>query len=119
MIITNKQHVILSLIEAKNADGTEIDFDELMERIPWKTTKESMQFTLRSMIAKRLIEKGELERRRRARRRVFRVLPGGLFVLKEVAPPHDPENYFAALRELQRVRESFGKSECEPTSNVY
>lgn len=44
MNLTSKQKQILALINAKNKDGTLIDMDQLVERVPYSTTKDSMHF---------------------------------------------------------------------------
>lgn len=57
------------VIEA-NPDGSPTDLDEILERVNYKPTKQSIQFTIRSLIRHDLIEKLGDENRR-GRRRVL------------------------------------------------
>ncbi|KLV10202.1 hypothetical protein [Photobacterium ganghwense] len=63
MILTKKQkqiiHTILIVEEVRGI----ADLDSVLESLPYKTSKESFQFSLRALIEKRLLTKGELRKR--------------------------------------------------------
>ncbi|HDR2361578.1 TPA: hypothetical protein QCH63_004480, partial [Enterobacter kobei] len=63
MILTDKQKDILRTIYLGHDRGHLLDLDELLEVLPYKTTKQSMQFSLRALIKKGLVEKGEFRAR--------------------------------------------------------
>ena len=86
MRLTPKQVELLNIIQKANPDGTLIDMDELLERASYKPTKESMHFSIRALIVRGLIEKGDREKRRHAVRATFRILPLGQHMIIHVAP---------------------------------
>lgn len=74
-LLTNKQYKILTVLchgNGKDKDGNHIpcDLDELLERVAYKTTKDSMQFSIRALVKRGLITKGK-EYRRGANRVVY------------------------------------------------
>lgn len=71
MRITEKQRILLDIIWKKNPDGSSIDMDQLVERAPYETTKDSMHFSIRALVKHGLVEKGPLERRRGRARRII------------------------------------------------
>lgn len=64
MELTTKQLSIMKVIVAGNTDGSVVDLDQILERLDYKTTKESLQFSLRALIAHGLIQKAGRENRR-------------------------------------------------------
>lgn len=73
--LTSKQYKILTVIceGNKNESGkwdSPVDFDELLERLSYRTSKESMQFSIRALVKRGLVVKGQ-ERRRGALRTTF------------------------------------------------
>lgn len=68
---THKQQIVMKIVMAGNDDGTYVDLDQLLERIDYDTTKQSMQFTIRHLIRRGYIHKGGLELRRGKKRRVL------------------------------------------------
>lgn len=73
--ITDKQYKILVVICEGNKDlngkfESPVDLDQLLERIAYDTTKESMQFSIRALMRRGLITKDK-ERRRGALRAVY------------------------------------------------
>lgn len=86
MNLTKKQKLILAVIAAKNRDGSNVDLDELIDRVEYKTTKESMQFSVRALMEKGLIERLPLEIRRNRARRPFDVTPLGAHWYALVCP---------------------------------
>ena len=71
MHLTDHQRNVLEIVFRGNPDGTFVDIDQILERVFRRTTKQSMQFTLRSLIEKQLIMKQYRERRRLRSRIVY------------------------------------------------
>jgi hypothetical protein len=69
--LSAKQQEILKLIVRGNPDGSFIDLDELLDRLSYKPTKDALQFSIRHLVKRELIEKKPTELRRNAKRRVF------------------------------------------------
>jgi hypothetical protein len=69
--LTSKQRQILDVIIKGNPDGTWVDLNELLERLPYETTKDSLQFSIRALQTKGLLEKKDMEMRRGQPRRVL------------------------------------------------
>lgn len=70
MILTDKQESVLTVIVKGNSNGSFCDLDEIIQRVFYETNKPSIQFIIRNLIFKGLIEKQETEKRR-ARRRII------------------------------------------------
>jgi predicted transcriptional regulator len=68
--LTSKQAGIIAVMFKLNEDGSFLDIDQLLDRLPYETTKQSLQFSLRALVKHGLAEKkgGEV---RRGRRRVI------------------------------------------------
>jgi hypothetical protein len=62
--LTTKQNQILAVIAAGNADGSFVDLDQLLERLPYETTKQSIHFSIRALVAREYLEKAGVEKRR-------------------------------------------------------
>lgn len=69
---TGKQTQIMTCIVRANPDGTFLDIDQLLEALPYDTTKSSIQFSLRALIKKGFIERGELRKRDGQNRRIIK-----------------------------------------------
>ena len=65
-----------------NEDGTFVDLDEVLDRVPYETTKQSIQFSIRALVKKELIEKQEREKRRGRSRVVLGPTELGYSVLR-------------------------------------
>lgn len=63
MILTEKQKAILRTLYLGHDRGHLLDLDELLEILPYKTSKQSMQFSLRALIKKGLVEKSVVRAR--------------------------------------------------------
>ena len=67
LYMTTKQIQVMKVILKGNTDGagawSPVDLDELLERIPYSTSKASMQFTIRYLVKKGCITKGQESRR--------------------------------------------------------
>lgn len=64
MHLTTKQIELLTTIGSRNPDGGAIDLDQLIERLSYKPSKQSIQFSIRALIAHALIQKDASEKRR-------------------------------------------------------
>jgi predicted transcriptional regulator len=71
MNMTSKQRQITDTVIKGNPDGSWLDIDQLVENVPYETSKDSMHFSLRALIKKGLIEKKDLELRRGQERRII------------------------------------------------
>lgn len=86
MRLTDKQMKALLCIARKNTDGTEIDFDQILdslaERYDWVTSKASLAFTLRTLRERGFLQKvEEFECRRGRNRRLFKITDLGMRIL--------------------------------------
>jgi len=74
--LTTKQIQILQTIRKHWENHHEdIDIDQLLEELPYQTTKASMQFSIRALINKGMILKLHRETRRGRSRRVIKITP--------------------------------------------
>ncbi len=78
MHLTQKQRELVDVISRGNPDGTPTDLDEIVERLSYKPSKQSLQFSLRALIAHGLIEKLEKDKRRERVRRLIGITPLGM-----------------------------------------
>lgn len=76
--LTTKQSQILAVIAGKNEDGSLVDLDQLLDRLPYETTKQSIHFSLRALIARKFLKKAGEEKRRGRRRRLIDLGDAGL-----------------------------------------
>ena len=63
MTLTDKQKDIIKTINLGHERGHLLDLDELLEVLPYKTTKQIMQFSIRALVKKGLVEKGMCRQR--------------------------------------------------------
>lgn len=77
MILTTKQENVLTVIVRGNSDGSFCDLDEIIQKVYYKTTKPSIQFIIRNLIHKGLIQKQETEKRRSRRRIILSATESG------------------------------------------
>lgn len=63
MTLTDKQKDIIKTLNLGYDRGHLLDLDELLEVLPYKTTKQSIQFSIRALIKKGLVEKGHTRQR--------------------------------------------------------
>lgn len=76
MQLTEKQHKILGEIakgNGRDADGNliPIDLDQLLQRLDYAPSKDSMHFSIRALVRRGLVVKGELQERRGRLRVVY------------------------------------------------
>lgn len=69
--LSAKAFEAVRIVMRGNPDGSWVDLDQLRERLSYKPSKESLQFTVRALIKRGLIEKKPEEERRGARRRIL------------------------------------------------
>lgn len=82
-MLSEKQKTILKVIQ-KGIDGDFVDLDQLLELVDYETTKQSMQFSIRALVNRRLIEKLPTETRRGRARVRYRITRDGRAVLSAV-----------------------------------
>ncbi|WP_411512025.1 hypothetical protein QM042_02020 [Escherichia coli] len=63
MTLTDQQKGFFKTINLGHERGHLLDLDELLEVLPYKTTKQSMQFSIRALVKKGLVEKGMCRQR--------------------------------------------------------
>lgn len=66
-----KQISILKVISKRNDDGSDVDMDQILDRLDYKTSKQSLQFSLRALVEHGMIEKSGMEKRRGRKRVLF------------------------------------------------
>lgn len=93
--VTPYQLEILQHVARGGDDGL-LDFDQLLDLLSWMPTKESSQFTIRAVVKKGLLSKGELTYRRGRRRVLYSLTPDGQAVLDPRGAPA-PETRREAL----------------------
>jgi predicted transcriptional regulator len=71
MTLTEKQREILNILLKGNPDGSWVDMDQLLDRLSYETSKPSIQYSVRTLMKKKLMERKDLEFRRGAWRRVL------------------------------------------------
>ena len=104
--LTKKQRQIMEVIIKGNrcdepANFSWVDMDQLLERLPYDTTKDSMHFSIRALVKRGLVEKGPTELRRGRKRRTF--VPTSLALDSLTASPKaEPE-----IDEAENVVEYF------------
>lgn len=82
MELRDKQIQIICAIKKGNDDGSVLDMDQLLEAIPYETTKESIQFSIRALIKKGVVEKAGRESRRGRSRITFKLTDSGKHVMR-------------------------------------
>lgn len=69
--LTPYQLEILEAVRKAAAEGYDIDLDQLLDTLSWKPTKQSLQFSIRALIAKKMILKAGMQIRRGRKRVCF------------------------------------------------
>lgn len=77
MHLTSKQIELMTIIGSGNPDGTAVDLDQILERLSYHPTKQSLQFSIRALIARDLIKKDPAEKRRGRMRTVISLTETG------------------------------------------
>lgn len=76
--LTRKQINILETIMKGAENGDFIDMDQLLEKVSYETSKQSMQCSIRVLERRGLVERKPLELRRGRMRAVFALTPQAL-----------------------------------------
>jgi hypothetical protein len=82
--LTEKQKQITNLVITGNPDGSFCDLDEIRERLSYTPSKEALQFSIRYLVRKGVIEKRPLESRRGQKRRVIAPSPLAYRLLRAI-----------------------------------
>lgn len=69
--LTSKQRHIMLTLQRGSEDGDWMDLDELLVSLPYRTTKQSLQFSIRALIERGMVEKKGLAKRRGRQRRLL------------------------------------------------
>lgn len=64
LYFTAKQFELMRIIGERNPDGTATDLDQILERLSYETSKQSLQFSIRALLNRDLIKKDGREKRR-------------------------------------------------------
>jgi DNA-binding MarR family transcriptional regulator len=101
--LTHKQILLMTVIAKGNGVEGPCDLDEILDRVPYETSKQSLQFSIRALIRRGLIYKRGIEKRRGRQRVVIDATAAGraLIGIARVEKPH----YVVALEddELDQV----------------
>ena len=89
--LTPYQLEILENVRADQAAGGCVDLDQLLDRLSWHPSKQSLQFTIRALIAKKVIAKTDFIVRRGRKRVCFVLTPEGQAVFDPRGPAAAPE----------------------------
>jgi hypothetical protein len=109
--LTDKQVQLLRVVLAGNPGGTPgtiepVDLDQLIERLAYKPTKASIQFSIRALIARGLLEKGARIQRRDRLRAVYLATDLARQVMTLESNPGMVENPTPPLPEVADLREA-------------
>jgi hypothetical protein len=81
MRLTENQMKILTVLNAKNEDGSYVDLDQLLDVLAveydWVTSKAALQWSLRQLMKLDLVERLGTELRRNRARRLLRLTETG------------------------------------------
>lgn len=87
MHLTAKQVELLRVITEGNGPEQPADLDEILERVRYETSKQSLQFSIRALIARGLIVKHGIEKRRGRQRQVIGATELGRQYANPIAAP--------------------------------
>ena len=87
MKLSEKQIQILKVVKMRNSSGKHLDIDQVLSKLPYTTTKQSFQFSIRILINKGLVEKLPLETRRKKNRVSYRLTKEGNIELGRILIP--------------------------------
>jgi len=118
MNLTTKQIEIMKVVAAGAIAGAVVDLDQLLERLPYTTTKESLQFSLRAIERHGLIDRSMSEHRRGRARRLVKPTDLGMAVINGTGRPPPGPGAAVGSRSEKILPEpvSHGKAEDLPVS---
>lgn len=90
-LLTRKQFAILNIIVEGNEAGADpldvlVDLDQVIERIPYLTSKAAIQFSIRSMVEAGFIVKSKRQKRRGASRALYSATEIGSYRINPKTP---------------------------------
>jgi DNA-binding MarR family transcriptional regulator len=106
MHLTTKQIDFLNTVGRRNPDGGALDLDQLIERLMHKPSKQSVQFSIRALIAHGLIQKDAPEKRRGRTRTIISLTKAGEMMIGKPKAPIVETIPDELLDELSDVFES-------------
>ncbi len=93
MRLTVNQSRVLTCLIKRNTDGSDLDLDQLLDRLSidydWTTSKASLQFTIRQLMKLSVMERCELDQRRGKARRILRITDLGRKVMGQAGVKED------------------------------
>ena len=107
MYLTDKQIEILTILHKGNNEGEPVDLDDLLKKLSYKPSKESMQFSIRALIGKELIEKAGLIKRRNRRRVTYQLTDLGKHYIVGIALTRPPEKHVSVDEEQDKLELEF------------
>ena len=69
--LTQKQIAVMTVVCEGNEGGSFVDLDQIIERLPYKTSKPALTLSLKILVKRGLVILKPTEYRRKARRRVI------------------------------------------------
>lgn len=85
MRVTKKQYLLINVIGTTNDDGDFLDIDQILDKLPYETSKQSLQFSIRALVKNGFAEKRGLEERRGQSRIVISLTKEG-YRLAQLVP---------------------------------
>jgi len=83
--VTKKQYLLINVIGTTNDDGDFLDIDQILDKLPYETSKQSLQFSIRALVKNGFAEKRGLEERRGQSRIVISLTKEG-YRLAQLVP---------------------------------
>lgn len=81
--LSDKQIALMIAVAKGDGAGDFADIDQVLERLPYKTSKQSLQFSIRSLLKRGLLERKPIEVRRGRARRPLALTPRGYSMLRD------------------------------------
>lgn len=101
MRLTQKQIQLMTVIATGNGVDGPCDLDEILDRVSYETSKQSLQFSIRALVNKGLVIKLGVHKRRGRQRQVIdaTILGRDLIGIKKPVKPH----YVIALDDKELI----------------
>lgn len=93
---SEKHLSVMKVLVNGNEDSSQVDLDQILERLDYKTTKQSFQFTLRTMSKHGWVEKTGMEIRRNRNRVLIGITQVGRDYYKSsmIAPSSVTDSFY-------------------------
>lgn len=92
MRLTKKQLSLIAAIQKGGERGELPDLNQILQNLNYETSKQSLQFSIRALVRKGVIEKRELEARRGQQRRVLSLTAAGYQIAAAHYKTHSADN---------------------------